>query len=90
MLLPHQANGPGPVLRLRMGQETPRAPKEGKLHVDKPRPRTPPIGVRDLLRPSGPPILRGGLEPPRIPEARVRARAFRWKTRPLIAFNAGG
>ena len=28
----------------------------------------PPIGVRDLLRPSGPPILRRGPEPQRVPE----------------------
>ena len=50
----------------------------------------PHIGVRDLLHPSGPPIPRGGPEPPCVPEARVRARAFRWKTRPPTAFNADG
>ena len=72
-----------------MGPETPRAPKEGKLRVDS-RDLGPPIGVRDLLHPSGPPIPRGGPEPPRVPEARVRARAFRWKTRPPTAFNADG
>ena len=74
-----------------MGPETPRAPKEGKLRVDS-RGLGPPIGVRDLLRPSGPPLPRGGPEPPRVPEARARARArvFRWKTRPPTAFNADG
>ena len=58
----------------------------------------PPIGVRDLPRPSGPPTRKnqrtagGGPEPPRAPEARARARArvFRWKTRPPTAFNADG
>ena len=50
--IPHQTNGPGPVPRLGMGPETSRAPKEGKLHVDS-RGLGPPIGVRDLPRPSG-------------------------------------
>ena len=50
----------------------------------------PPWGTGDLLRPSGPPALRGGPEPPRGPEARARARAFRWKTRAPTAFNAVG
>ena len=72
-----------------MGPETPRVSKEGKLHVDS-RGLGPPVGVRDLLRPSGPPALRGGPEPPRGPEARARARAFRWKTRAPTAFNAVG
>ena len=88
-LFPLQANGPGPVPRLGMGPETPRVSKEGKLHVDS-RGLGPPVGVRDLLRPSGPPALRGGPEPPRGPEARARARAFRWKTRAPTAFNAVG
>ena len=35
-----------------------------------------PVVVRDLLRPFGPPMLRGGPESPRVPEAQVRARAF--------------
>ena len=33
---------------------------------------------------------RGGPEPPRVPQARARARVFRGKTRPPTAFNAGG
>ena len=49
-----------------------------------------PLGVRDLLRPSEPPILRGGPESPRVPEARARAREFRWESRPPTAFNAVG
>ena len=72
-----------------MGPETPRAPEEGKLHVDS-RGLGPPVGVRDLPRPSGPLVLREGPKPPHGPEARVRARAFRWKTRAPTAFNADG
>ena len=41
-----------------MGPETPHAPKEEKLRVDS-RGLRPPVGVRDLLRPSGPPTLQG-------------------------------
>ena len=87
--IPHQANGPRLVPRLGMGPETPRAPKEGKLHIDS-RGLGPPAGVRDLLRPSGPPILRGGPKPPRVLETRGEARAFRCKSRPPTAFNADG
>ena len=43
-----------------MGPETPRAPEEGKLHVDS-RGLGPPVGVRDLLRPPDPPFYRVGV-----------------------------
>ena len=52
--LPHQPNGPGPVPRLGTGPEMPRVPEEGELRADS-RGLGPPIGVRDLPRPSGPP-----------------------------------
>ena len=46
-----------------------------------------PIGVRDLLRPSGLPSPCRGPEPPRDPKARDRAWVFRRETRPPTAFN---
>ena len=49
-----------------------------------------PIGVRDLLRPSGLPSPCRGPEPPRVPRARDRARVFRRGTRPPTAFNVDG
>ena len=74
----------------------PRVPEEGKLRANN-RGLGPPIGVRDLLAPVRTPRARrtnippeGGSEPPRVPQARARARVFRWKTRPHTAFNAGG
>ena len=61
-----------------MGPGTPRVSKEEKLRADN-RGLGPPIGDRDLLRPNGLPLPRGGPEPPRVPEARAHARAFRWE-----------
>ena len=78
---------PRTVSRLRMGPETPRVSKEGKLRADR-RGLGPSIGVRDLLRPPGLLSPCRGPEPPRVPEARAHARVFRRKTRPPTAFNA--
>ena len=69
-----------------MRPETPRVSKEGKLRADR-RGLGPSIGVRDLLRPPGLLSPCRGPEPPRVPEARDRARVFRRKTRPPTAFN---
>ena len=99
-LLPHWANGPGPVSALGTGPVTPRVPEEGKLRANS-RGRGHPIGVQDLpasvrtsyaRRTNIPPGRGPGA--PRVPQAQARARArarvFRWKTRPPTAFNSGG
>ena len=76
---------PRTVPRLGMGPETPRVSKKGSSELTT-EARTP-IGVRDLLRPSGLPSPCRGPEPPRVPKARDRARVFRRETRPPTAFN---
>ena len=53
-LLPHRVKGPGPAPRSGTGPEMPRVPEEGNLRANSRGPG-PPIGVRDLPRPSGPP-----------------------------------
>ena len=82
---PHQANGPGPFPAWGWVRRRHVSLRKGSSELTT-EARTP-IGVRDLLRPSGLPSPCRGPEPPRVPKARDRARVFRRETRPPTAFN---